>query len=116
MRDTKLEMSLERDAQLRKESSNQSELKDKFKAELKNIKANIKKFNKKNNKRNIFNKKRITYLIITMILFNFIIPNKNIIECSPIYITLKIRGPGFSDVLGSSDLFDISYHPNYIYI
>ena len=107
-------MSTDRDAQVWKEGPNQLELKGKSKAELKNTKGNIRKFNKKNNNRYRINTKKNTYLIITIILFNFMIP-KNMIEFNQ-NITLKIRGPGFSDVLGPTDLFYSIYHPNCTYI
>ena len=51
-----------------------------------------------------------------MIFFNLIIPNNNIIEYKFSNITLKIQGPGFSNILGASNVFSNVYYPNIIYI
>ena len=80
------------------------------------IKINIKKYYKYNNKRNIINIKKNIYIII-MIFFNLIISNNNIIEYKFSNITLKIKGPGFSDILYSSfnnlpDIIYINGNPN----
>ena len=47
-----------------------------------------------------------------MIFFNLIISNNNIIEYKFSNITLKIQGPGFSDILFSS----FNSLPDFIYI
>ena len=63
-------------------------------------KGNIKMYNKNNNKRNIINNKKNIYLIIIMIFFNLIISNNNMIEYKFSNVTLKIKGPDFSKILG----------------
>ena len=143
MKEIKLEMKSERDAQSGKERPNQPELGDKSEVELKNTlreenikiekedslqieedinkinfldyknisgkdsnykgkKINIKQYNKNSNKRNKVNKKKNTYLII-LLFFNLMIEYKSS------RITLKIKGPGFSNILSS--LFFDSYEP-----
>ena len=156
MKDTKLEMTTEREIQPGKKGPNLPELAGKSDAELKNkrrkekrreekikiikgekpqIEEDINKngfFDDKNisgkdsnyegkkgkikkyNKRYCINNKSKTFLIITMIFFNLIIPNNNMIEYNDSYITLKIQGPGFSNIL-SSDFLNSNY-PNNIYI
>jgi len=72
-------------------------------------KINIKKLYKNNNnKGNRINIKK-NICIIIMISFNLIISNNN-------NITLKIQGPGFSNILGPSNQFSSSHYPNIIYI
>ena len=50
-----------------------------------------------------------------MIFFNLIISNNNMIEYKFSNITLKIRGPGFSDILYESYIINY-YPPDIIYI
>ena len=76
-------------------------------------KGKIKKCYKNNNKRDIINIKKNIFIII-MIFFNLILPNNNRIEYKFSNITLKIRGPGFGDVLYS--VLSRIYYPNIIYI
>ena len=143
MEDTKLEIPSERDVQSGKERPNLPELGDKSEAELKNtikedkiknIKGDahpIEKDRKKNDfldyknasgkdsnykgkKRNIIYYKKNTFLIMAIIFFALIIPNNNIIEYKDSIITMKIQGPGFSNVL-SSDFFN-DHHQNNIEI
>ena len=49
-----------------------------------------------------------------MILFNLIIPNINMIGYKFSNITLKVKGPGFSNI--TSSYFNMSYYPDIIYI
>ena len=77
-------------------------------------KGNNKKDNKNNNKRNRISKKENTYLIITLIFFNLIISNNNIIENNFSDITLKVKGPGFSYILHPN--FFNNHKPDIVYI
>ena len=72
--------------------------------------VNIKKFN---NKINRFNIKMYKHIII-MILFNLIISNRNMIEYKFSNITLKVQGPGYSNIL--NEAFCTHYKPNIIII
>ena len=76
-------------------------------------KLKIKKYYKNNNKRNKINIKQNIYIII-MIFFNLLISNNKLIEYKFSNITLKIQGPGFSDIFSSE--FNRAYYPDIIYI
>ena len=79
----------------------------------KDKKENIKKYCKNNNKKNRINIRKNTYIII-IIFFNLISQNNNMIEYKFSNITLKIQGPGFSNIL-SRDFNEYDY-PDIIYI
>ena len=77
--------------------------------DYKGNKVNINKYDKNN--RNIINIKKNIYIII-MIFLNLIITNNNMIEYKFSNITLKIRGPGYYNILYSY----FNNFPDIIYI
>ena len=79
--------------------------------DYKGNKVNINKYDKNN--RNIINIKKNIYIII-MIFLNLIITNNNMIEYKFSNITLKIRGPGYQNILSS--YFSTNNYPDIIYI
>ena len=143
MKETKIEIPLEREIQPRKALPNQPELIGKSELELKYTKEDelrieedtknncflehknkperdsdykSKKGNRKNNNKiNIINIKRNTYLIITMIFVTLITSNNNMINNGFSNITLIIRGPGFRNIF-YYEFINNKNRPNAIYI
>ena len=77
--------------------------------------ANIKKIIKYNNNKNSIIQKSHHHLIIIMIFFISLVPNNNMIQYKFSNITLKIQGPGFSDVL-DPEFINRYYPPHIIFI